>query len=512
MTSHEIFTRLSEVSHQWWISAFATTIFFYALCQITYRLSPLHPLSGIPGPFLARITDLNLVYHAYHGDEAQYVHLLHQRYGPVVRIAYDSVDFTNVSALEGIYLKKGGFLKPRYYNNFDVDGHASIFSNTDLTQRGARAKAVLPLFSISRVKEGSRSFDQSRSRFLTKLREQKALGRANVLDLARGMSIDAVTEYLFGVRYGALQDQEEKHSSHSKGSGTQRMAASTVVDNFVLTSRFWYLPTWLYDLADRVDAFFYPNPTVAPSTDILNEYADSVISHAVQLLGSQDADGGSNETLANYPMRLLKAGFSRSEARAQCKDIIYAATDTIGMNLATVCFMLAKYPQVYEKLHQEVIHANIAHVDHIQNLPYLILVVREALRLSMTNPCRLPRAVPTGGWTYGGRFYPKGMIVSCSANEMHLSPEVFPEPLEFRPERWETATDAMKKSHMAFGLGGRHCIAKALSLLELHRVVYEIVREDILRDARPATETISILEGFTAKVIGGDVGLIWDTR
>lgn len=46
----------------------------------------------------------------------------------------------------------------------------------------------------------------------------------------------------------------------------------------------------------------------------------------------------------NYPGRLLDVGVDRSEVNAQCKDLIFAGTDSTGMNLATICRLLVLHP------------------------------------------------------------------------------------------------------------------------------------------------------------------------
>jgi hypothetical protein len=52
----------------------------YAVGVILYRLT-LHPLAKYPGPFLAKITDIHLAYHAWKGDRHLQFYRCHEKYG-----------------------------------------------------------------------------------------------------------------------------------------------------------------------------------------------------------------------------------------------------------------------------------------------------------------------------------------------------------------------------------------------------------------------------------------------
>ena len=52
----------------------------YAVGVVIYRLT-LHPLAKYPGPFLAKITDVHLAYHAWKGDRHLQFYRCHERYG-----------------------------------------------------------------------------------------------------------------------------------------------------------------------------------------------------------------------------------------------------------------------------------------------------------------------------------------------------------------------------------------------------------------------------------------------
>ena len=65
---------------------------------IIYRISPFHPLSKYPGPFLAKITKLHGIRVMKTGKNHIYHKKLHEKYGPYVRVGKCDIFFRGVCA------------------------------------------------------------------------------------------------------------------------------------------------------------------------------------------------------------------------------------------------------------------------------------------------------------------------------------------------------------------------------------------------------------------------------
>ena len=81
------------------------------------------PLASLPGPFYTKFTSLFLKYHELRATRTRYIHTLHLRYGPVVRIAPNEASFASKEGVKEIYCSGGsGYDKSAWYDLFRVYG------------------------------------------------------------------------------------------------------------------------------------------------------------------------------------------------------------------------------------------------------------------------------------------------------------------------------------------------------------------------------------------------------
>lgn len=77
------------------------------------------PLSKLPGPLYTLFSDVFLMYKEFTAQRRVYIHELHKRFGPVVRLGPNEVSFTSLEALKEIYQSGGsGYDKTEFYNLF----------------------------------------------------------------------------------------------------------------------------------------------------------------------------------------------------------------------------------------------------------------------------------------------------------------------------------------------------------------------------------------------------------
>ncbi|RKL45824.1 hypothetical protein BFJ72_g3369 [Fusarium proliferatum] len=248
--------------------------------------------------------------------------------------------------------------------------------------------------------------------------------------------------------------------------------------------RWKILKGWFYDFVGEWSAKLDKKKLlVAQSTDMIQEYATPVVDRSV--VEEKDIEP---ET---FQGRLLAAGISREEAIAQVVDVMFAGTDAAGTTMAILCWNLAQHPEKYDRVYKEVIENT--ELD-AQSLPYLTGVVKESLRLSMANPTRFPRIVPSGGMHVPGLpNIPAGTSVGAGAFMLHHNPEVFPEP----PSTSELARGSASRGILRLLGFGLWWTAEAL------------IRSDVLRGAKIVQDKIEIIEWFNAKIVGEKIEVHW---
>lgn len=107
---------------------------------------------------------------------------------------------------------------------------------------------------------------------------------------------------------------------------------------------------------------------------------------------------------------------------------------------------------------------------------------QEAMRIYAPIGLPLQRVVPAGGYQISGHFFPEGTVVGVNISAIHMDTSIFGDDAAlFRPERWldsdKEKLEVMHRFWMPFGLGSRTCIGKNISLLEITKLVPELVRK-----------------------------------
>jgi cytochrome P450 len=146
---------------------------------------------------------------------------------------------------------------------------------------------------------------------------------------------------------------------------------------------------------------------------------------------------------------------------------LMAGHETTAKTLTWATYLLDRHRDVYRRLQDEVAAAgDWRSGDVVERLPYTWMVVQEALRLYP--PVWLMSRRCVDGDELDGYEIPAGSLVIVSPYTLHRHPRYWPEPLRFRPERFDPLTGdvPLPYSYFPFSGGRRMCIGRRFAAVE----------------------------------------------
>jgi cytochrome P450 len=177
---------------------------------------------------------------------------------------------------------------------------------------------------------------------------------------------------------------------------------------------------------------------------------------------------------------------SAHELRDELVTALVAGHETTASQLAWSFERLAREPLAARRLGEE--------LDAGDGDAYLYACIQEILRLRPVLAEAEPRVVKRAT-EIGGITYPPGVALVVSAYLVHRDPDIYPQPLAFRPERFlEQEGDAVrgrapgKYTWIPFGGGRTRCLGASFALAEMKVVIAAVLSRCEIAAVRPADE------------------------
>lgn len=303
-------------------------------------------------------------------------------------------------------------------------------------------------------------------------------------------AFDVVGEFTFGKKLGFLQ---EGHDVDSMMEGIQGILAYASICGQVPEMHKALLGNPLF-------------PLLMPSMESWNQVLQFTLK-MVNSRASLEKDGELEKSDLETGKDMLSRWMAIRHAdsnKMTTRDVIvhlstnvFAGSDTTAIALRAIIYFLLRHPRIMNKAVAEIDEADrrgslttpVSYRESTTQLPYLGAVIKEAMRLHPSVGLILERHVPQGGITVCDKFIPAGTTVGINAWVLHHNPKVFPDPTSFVPERWlETSPEKLKEmeqSFFVFGAGSRTCVGKNISLIEMHKIIPQLLREFTIRLHRP---------------------------
>ncbi|POZ60985.1 cytochrome P450 [Chromobacterium alticapitis] len=165
--------------------------------------------------------------------------------------------------------------------------------------------------------------------------------------------------------------------------------------------------------------------------------------------------------------------------RDECKTAFLAGHETVAASLVWWAWCMASYPAAQEKARTEAAAAWPGEEDGMVDmtaLRYVSQTLQESMRLYPAVPLLMSRRaiqpVSLGGWTF-----PVRTVFMVPMQLMQKDARWFPEPLAYRPERFDPQADkAPQGAYLPFGGGPRVCLGQHLAMTEMTLLAAQLLR------------------------------------
>lgn len=167
-------------------------------------------------------------------------------------------------------------------------------------------------------------------------------------------------------------------------------------------------------------------------------------------------------------------GLSDKELRDELMALLFAGHETTATAMSWGLYWAHHIPETGEKLLKELdTLGNCPDPMNVFRLPYLTAFCNETLRIYPVAMLTFPRVAQEETEILGHRIEPGTIVVGC-IYLVHQREDLYPQPKEFRPERF-IERQFSPYEFMPFGGGVRRCLGEALAVFEMKLVLATIL-------------------------------------
>uniref|UniRef100_A0A287AYB5 unspecific monooxygenase n=1 Tax=Sus scrofa TaxID=9823 RepID=A0A287AYB5_PIG len=369
-------------------------------------------------------------------------------------------------------------------------GPAGVMKNAISVAKDEQWKRVRtllsPTFTSGKLKEMFPIIAQYGDMLVRNLRKEAEKGNSiNTKEIFGAYSMDVITSTAFGVNVDSLNNPRDPFVQYAR-----KLLRFDFLDPFILSI---ILFPFLSPFFEVLDITLFPRSSVKFFTQSVKRMKESRLKdqqmRRVDLLQLMINSQNSKETDAHKAL-------SDQELVAQSIIFIFAGYETTSSSLSFLAYILATHPDVQQKL-QEEIDATfpskaLPSYDALAQMEYLDMVVNEILRLYPI-AARLERVCKKDVEIHGVSV-PKGTVMMVPVFSIHRDPELWPEPEEFRPERFSKKNkDSINPyTYLPFGTGPRNCIGMRFALMNMKLALVRVLQNFSFKPCKETQTTLKL--------------------
>nr|AHL88980.1 cytochrome p450 3044A2 [Brachionus koreanus] len=169
----------------------------------------------------------------------------------------------------------------------------------------------------------------------------------------------------------------------------------------------------------------------------------------------------------------LKKTLTNEEILAQSMLFMFAGYETTSQTLCFIAYNLAMNPSCQDKLFDEIetilkiIIREKFDYDSVIEMKFMDQVINETLRM-YPGAVRFDR-VARQDYEFNGIKIKKGTVVTVPVRSIHYDAEIYPDPYEFKPERFDGKGKKNRENvcFLPFGAGPRSCLGMRFAIIEI---------------------------------------------
>ncbi|KAK5638116.1 hypothetical protein RI129_012411 [Pyrocoelia pectoralis] len=339
-------------------------------------------------------------------------------------------------------------------------------------------KVIMPTFNQRILDEFVPVFAEQSTILLEQLKKEIGKGNFNVFHYVSRCTLDIICETAMGVRVEA----QTKDADYVKWANTAMGIVFTRMFNvwfhfdfiFNLTS----LSRELKDIRKKMHHF-----TGTVVTRKREEYQKERREKRELTEGNINNEPSRRKTFLQQLIKLSEEGanFTDDELREEVDTFMVAGSDTTASMNSFIFIMLGMFPDVQEKVYQEVIDVlgpcRSVEASDLGRFTYMERVMRETMRIFPVGPL-LGRAI-TKDIQLDKCVIPAGSSVVMGIIHLHWDENVWPEPFKFDPDRFlpEEVAKRHPYSWLPFSGGPRNCVGPKYAFMAMKTLIATVVRK-----------------------------------
>ncbi|KAM6972440.1 cytochrome P450 4V8 [Aplochiton taeniatus] len=337
-----------------------------------------------------------------------------------------------------------------------------------------RRKMLTPTFHFSILTEFLEVMNEQAEVLVEKLEKEAEKGPFNCFTHVTLCALDIICETAMGKKIYAQSNCDSEYVR----------CVYKMSDIIARRQRMpWYWPDWVYRLCGEGRKH---NKTLK----VLHSFTSNVIYERADYISYIESDSESDQGMRKrraFLDMLLKATdeegnkLSHEDIQEEVDTFMFRGHDTTAAAMNWAIHLLGSHPDVQKKVQQELqdvlgVSDRPINVEDLKKLQYLECVVKESLRLFPSVPF-FARSI-CEDCVISGFKVPEGVNALIMPYALHRDPNTFPDPEEFRPERFlpENSIRRHPYAFIPFSAGLRNCIGQRFAMMEEKVILASILR------------------------------------